>query len=402
MLDCYGWIYNDDMPEVLISCSKLTSLTLNDRLEYDNDENHDIAPILSAVAEYGLQLQELSLTISNSDIDICSPSKTRYDMITIPKRLRSFKLTADNVITDITDPESSICSMFSSPGVDLRILRINIGKENTDMIAKMLQGCYNMEELDLSGLVDMSPVMMKISVSCRQLVELTLGYQGSVDGAAMKALLISCSQLQSLTLFGSLVLEAYENLAFYGGNIHELQLSDSPDSSIEPGSLSFSSNSPLYDPSFKQQRKRHMEYFHCELCDLDVNSSAKLLSCFGLIEELSIRLDSSQLPVDAVQVQEPNEPLYCARQLFIIPSPGISIDSTFLAFMSSCKSLRGLTIQPSRLFFQRKYPVDASTLIKFACEHSERSLPLVSLSYPEQLDLSPLKELLPKLKLIPL
>jgi hypothetical protein len=207
--------------------------------------------------------------------------------MTILKRLLSFEMNTENLISTSADPDSFITSLFSSPGVDLRSLTINTSNENADMIAMMLQGCRNAEKLNLSGRAHISPVISRISAICHQLIDLKLNYDRVVDSPATKTLLKSCCQLQSLTIFANFDVQAYENLALYGGNLLKRRLVGRV--------IYYTPSSPLND-RFKQSRKRAMVSVNFELDDFDVKILAKFLSCFGLIEELSLHLDSLQLP----------------------------------------------------------------------------------------------------------
>jgi hypothetical protein len=391
-LVCQGYWLSYDLLDVTLSCSKLVTLHLH--LESNRFDVNVIAFLIGTIAEYAIQLQELSIKLPNYCIDIQHNTGTRRDLIRILQRISRLELNLNVPLNDTDDPESSICSLFSSPGVQLRSMTINTADENADMIAMMLQGCRNIEKLHLRGGVDISPVMMKISASCRQLVDLRLFCNENcfVDGKAMKSLLQSCHQLESLGLCGPLNAEAYESLAVYGGNLIKIELGRWFVSSVR----SFGASSVLYDPSFKQQRKRTMKSFKSHLHDLDVKSLAAVLSCFGLIECLWIRMAASQLPADLDVDIWDNIPTYHARQVKIFPIRGtyFPLDSVFLAMMNSCRSLRHLSVS--------SVGVDASTLIRFAREHIQRdSSSLISLSYPGTSDISPLKELLPDLRLVP-
>jgi hypothetical protein len=308
---------------------------------------------------------------------------------------------ADDYNNDGTQ-EFSICSLFSSPDVDLRFLNICTEVDTSDMIVKMLHGCRNIEKLVISGYADgISTMMMKISANSHRIVDLLLGYGGLVDGKAMKALLQSCHQLTSLGVTSYLDLQAYENLALYGGNLTKLELGNRF-LEYPRTSLSFSANSPLYDPNFKQQRKHMMSTLECDQCDLHVMSFAKFLSCFELIDELAFRLDSSQLPVDVNIDTNDVVPPYHACRVSISCWWGSSgaLDSVFSAIMSSCQHLRELKIGDDIFSSQRdRSLIEASTLIRVVCECSERNHALVSLSCANVAELSPLRELLPKLKL---
>jgi hypothetical protein len=297
-LNCYGpWILYVQH-ELFMGCRYLTRLSL---CEYGNGyyyRDTRISPLLSALAEHALQLEEFTVRFKYLAISVQKGSLEREDMTRIIKRLRSLDMKIC-ITNDDNDPESSLCTLFSTPGVDLRYLSIRTGYESLDVIALMLQGCRNIEKLELVGKMSISLVMMKISASCHQLVDLTLSYSTEVNGEAIKALLQSCHQLKSLYITCELIdVQAYESLAMYGGNLTRLILQFIHDDTLlEPATLSIGASSPLYDPSFKQQRKCDMACLSCDLCDLDVMSLAKFLSCFERIGDLSIRLTSSQIQV---------------------------------------------------------------------------------------------------------
>jgi hypothetical protein len=398
-LDLQGSLMIHGLHEIMSSCSKLTSLILNGSTHYVLVE--DVTPLISAIGEYGLQLRYLTMAFYS--INIQSGSSVRNNMIRILKRLKYLVLDVVEFVTDNdNDSESSISSLFSSPGVDLRSLKMGTHNQNADMIALLLQGCRNIEKLHLYGGEGISPVLMKISSSCHQLVDLELHYGGLADGPAMKALLQSCPQLRSLDLSATLDVRAYESLALCGGNITKLKLSGNGASSVESGSLSFTSDFPFYETSFKQQRKHSMTLFDFALRDLDVKSLVKFLSCFGLIEELSVRVTPSQLPPDLETGITDDLPVFHGHRVSVRSS--ISnvrrVDSVFLVLMNSCRSMRELYVE-----FIFAYPgsciVEESSLIKVACDCSQRNNPLRSLFYPRsvRLGLSNLQELFPELKI---
>jgi hypothetical protein len=270
------------------------------------------------------------------------------------------------------------------------------------MIATMLQGCRNATKLDLSGNENASLVMMTISIGCPQLLDLTLAYNGIVTGSTIRTLLQSCPQLTSLTLklVAPIDLQAYESLALFGGNLTVLRLHVREGIVIQPGSLSFPADSPLYDPDFKQQRKNSMTSLSYELCDLDAKSLAKFLSFFGLIDQLSISLNSFQLAAGIYVKANDDITMYHAHQVAINApwwSTSGPLDSVFIAIMNSCRSLRHLHMKPQ--IFDNL--IDRATLLVFAHTCMLRNYPLITISYLEGLDMTPFKRLRPKIKLIP-
>jgi hypothetical protein len=94
--------------------------------------------------------------------------------------------------------------------------------EDSDRIAIILQGCRNADRLDLHGFADISLVLTSISDSCRQLVGLTLAY----DGQVTRQLLQSCPLLKTLSLSVVHLLDTqvYEQLVLLGGKLTELVL----------------------------------------------------------------------------------------------------------------------------------------------------------------------------------
>jgi hypothetical protein len=396
-VDCKGRLANHHLHEILVSCGKLVSLKLVDTIYYDytEDGNAPEAPrgmvvtLLSAIAEYGLQLKELSLCFTNAKVDIECDSRTRSDLVTTIARLRHIDLKIGHTGEDsyCVDDESSICTLFSSPIVDIRSLNIRTYYEDPDKIAMMLQGCQNAEKLNLGGYAFISPVIMTVAASCHQLVHLALDYDGSIEGTAMKMLLQSCRQLNSLIVYASLDLQSYEFLGLYGGNLNKIYLCQSlmaDDAYMRGGYLqSFPTNSPLHDPCFKQQRKRPMVTLHCDLCYLDVKSLAAFLSCFGVIDHLFIRLSSSGLGKTDTSI-----PAYHAHHVTIAPYPDAfkRFDSEFIAIMTSCRSLRDLTVEPLKNYYGKiQCFVDVSTLFFFAFEYRKIDNTLVSLSYPSEM-----------------
>jgi hypothetical protein len=171
--------------EVITSCRSLTSLSV-DNFSEEGDEA--VVPLLSAMASHGSQLKELSLHIAVTMIDIRDVS-TRYALSTVIKRLRSLDIGMQRFLSDANDPDTALCSLFCSPGVDLRSLTISTDNEDANLIARMLLGCRSADTLRLRGEANIVKVMMKIADNCRHLVKLSLTYRGSVSDKAMKALL---------------------------------------------------------------------------------------------------------------------------------------------------------------------------------------------------------------------
>jgi hypothetical protein len=330
-LDCRSELIYHGLSNILISCSKIRCLSLDGAPHHDLFD--DIDPILSAIADYGLQVQELLMKFPRTGVDIRSNSSARRDMRSILKRLRSFELEIGFFIIDEgDDPESPICSMFGSSGVDLQHLSFRTYDENAEAIALMLQRCRNIEQLKLRGEKDINPVMMKISANCHQLVDLILDYRGQVEGPAIQNLLQSCQQLKSLTLRAYLNVQAYENLVIYGGNLLKIKLASKDDEVPDSMYLSFPASSPLNNPSFKQIRKFPVTILDFESVALDVKSLVKFLSCFGLIEHLSVRLDSPQLLAELDD--DDNMPIYHAHQVSVKPPQSETSDSFDAAFLA--------------------------------------------------------------------
>jgi hypothetical protein len=382
----------------LTSCRKLTNLSLY--LEDDDSISDQAALIsmMSAIAQLGLQLKDLSIQLGDVEIDI-SDTLTRTSMITTIQRLQKLDIEAILLVRD-NDAETTISSLFSSPGVDLRSLDINTCEENADQIAVILRGCGNAHTLILQGEANLSDVMMKISLSCHQLVDLKVDFYGEVTGEAMRALLQSCRQMKSLSLllWKPFQFQAYEALALHGGNITSLVIRSITIASSTVGA--FIVSSPLYDPGFKQQRKHPMMKFICEAPALDVKSLAKFLSCFGVIGNLAIKLSSSQLPVDFKIGMYDEIPIYHARTLSVSSTSCSKdrVDAVFLAMMTACRSLRTLRVESD---YTGRCAVDAATLLACAFVCKLKMNLLESLACPKNVDqqcISKLKELLPELK----
>jgi hypothetical protein len=184
------------LKDIMASCRSLTKLSLS--LDGNNDfsdEDRTTVPMLLAIAEHGLQLGDFHMNFYQVDIDL-RDELTRYAMASIIKRLRKFQIKVRKFLTNADDPDTSLCSLFSSPGVDLRSLDIRTYDENADQITILLR-CGNAETLTLNGTSNIFEVMVKISFSCRRLVDISLDYVGPINGEAMRVLLQSCLQLRS-------------------------------------------------------------------------------------------------------------------------------------------------------------------------------------------------------------
>jgi hypothetical protein len=138
--------------------------------------------------------------------------------------------------------------------------------------------------------------------------------------------------------------------------------------------------------------------------DLGLNMAnlAEFLSCFGLIDKLTIKLAASPLPADLdVQAYDDEILIFHARNVLIkLPVTGFpQLGSVLLATMSSCRSLRELRIIS---FFSsgNSRHLDTSYLITCAFMCSLKN-PLRYFHYQDVFDLSQLKLMLPKLKLRP-
>jgi hypothetical protein len=370
---------------------------LNEELSDTGDmiDTEHVVQMLMKIAEHCLMLEEFSISLPNDYLDI-SEASTRAAMTTMIKRLQLLEIHATYLI-DEDDPESYVCSLFNSPGIDLRSLDICTSDENVGQIAMVLRGCENASTLNLVGKANISEVMMKISTRCHLLVDLNLNYNESVGGEAVIALLRSCRQLQLLTIRAVLEVQAYEALALYGGCLINLSLHSEPASTV----YCFPADSALYDANFKQQpRKRPLAKLICHAPALDVKSLAKFLSCFGVIDYLSIELYPELLPADFRISMYDEIPVYYARELYVYPVRDIKdqLDMPFLAFMHTCRSLRGLRIMSH---YSTGINLDTSTMITCVYNCVAKKNPLQSLAYPRSRNLSQLKAMLPELKLYP-
>jgi hypothetical protein len=400
-LECHGpWMFQG-LHEVLASCNMITILVLN----YDDDVFYNPTSILSAIAEHGLQLKEWKLKFDKIEIDLRN-SSTRSDLTRTMKRLRSFQFYSRFVFDDV-NLDRSICSMFSSSDVDLRSFSVMTYTDDADRIAMMFQCCRNADRLGLRGSANISQVMMKVSDSCRQLVDLSLAYDGRVDGLAMRSLLQTCPLLKTLAIQASLSLQAFEYLVIYGGNLTELALLSWIVGTSMYGPLaipSFDMSSPLYDINLKQRRKHPMNRLVWRDLFLDVKSVAKFLSFFGVIDDLYLEMGCAQLPTDISAQNNEEIPIIHAHRMYVSVNHSSCVTynfgPAFLMLMNSCRSMRALFIA-SKQNYPNNCFIDASTLIACITMCSRVNL-LTSLSYPEALrgDLSPLVKLTPKLKRI--
>jgi hypothetical protein len=392
-LTCIGRWLCHAMREVM-TLRGLKSIVLHHE-RCKNLPGEEVTPILFMIADHCLQLKEL-IIILGTDIDLRT-LLIRNAMKCIIMRLSKLLIDITSLRTDHENPETSICSLFSSPGVDLRSLEFNTYDENADQIAAILKGCQNANKLKLEGQTSISEVMLKITDSCHQLVDLEIYYHGSVNGEAMLALLKSCHQIRSLMCRTPLEVKAYEALALHGGGLTSLKISScrAPSDIYNVGG--FPVDSHLYDSGFKQERTRCMACLFCHSMPLDVKSLTKFLSCFGVITHLNIDLPSFQQSANFLYSEVS---VYHALNVNIRTPPGVteSLDSVFLAMMSGCRSLKTLSILS---YFPKQCFVDPSTFTTFASMIKARENHLELLTYPKKLDLSQLKQLLPKLKLHP-
>jgi hypothetical protein len=277
------------------------------------------------------------------------------------------------------------------------------------MIAKILKACRNAHDLSLSGNADISQVILKISDHCRQIENLNLFYKGSiVNGPAMRSLLQCCPKLEIFFLYSNLDLLAYESLALYGGSLTSLSLMIPDEEASTNRSTychSFPSNSLIFDPSFKPNRKKMMRSFTTnDSLYLHAKSVAAFLSCFGTIKSLEIDVSHSLSPLTVYE-----EDLYNIR-IFHVEKLTLDIynrvvdetdgrvfdqyDHYFLALMSACRSIKELTLRTDVL-----HP---SSLISLAYMCHHRQQPFSLLAYPQLMRLTPLKHLLPYIRLIAL
>jgi hypothetical protein len=164
--------------------------------------------------------------------------------------------------------------------------------------------------------------------------------------------------------------------------------------------VEFATSSPIYDVSFRQQRKYPMKKMVCDTFDLDVKSWAGFLSCFGVIHHLSISLQSSQLPSDFGVEMYDEIPIYHAREVYVSSPYDVkdNFDAVFLAMISACRSLRKLKIQANSTSSYPNGILNESSLITCVFMCKVRMIPLGLISYP-RVNLSQLKELFPKLKI---
>jgi hypothetical protein len=394
-LDCGGgWMFYG-LKEALMSCSKLKYLSLCGNL---SDNHHGtnrltVSTMLLAIVEHGLQLQDLSLYMGKLDFDL-RKAPIRYSLKRIIQRVRELAISVRCFVTNAHDPETSIGSLFSSPGVDLRSLHINTYDESADQIAMLLQGCRNVSKLFLQGKANISEVLMKISAKCHQLVELSLYYDVSISGKAMLTMLQSCRQLRSLALSKACEIQAYEALAMHGGNLTNLSLYQR----VIPGTIAeFEISSPIYDTDFKQQPQRtHPMALLCAP-GLNVKSLAKFLSSFGVIQKLSLQLHPSQMPSDFEVDMYEDTPIYHAREVIISAGTVDRIDAVFLAMMTACRSLRQLNIHNSL----NSSNIETSSFITCAIICKMKKNPLEWLSYPwiTEIPEATMKQLLPTVKI---
>jgi hypothetical protein len=399
-LECAGyWCFEGLTYQVMDSCRKLQKISLH----YQDADYYDSAEIFSTIANYGSQVKELSMEFGNLEIDI-SDDSIREDLITLIPRLHY--LNFDSILTRETDPDQSISSIFCSPVIKLRFLDINTANDDADQIAMMLQGCADANTLFLRGKANISEVMMKISDSCHNLVDVDLNYpKGTINGEAMRRLLQSNRKIKEFVLLrASIEVKAYEALALYGESITYLRIDCDH---LLSDSQSFAVDSPLYGSDYKSpQRSRLISYLECAGCCLDVKSLAKFYSCFGVIAQLTLVLNSCLLPEGFGVHQHDEIPIYHARQVTISSRSRCNrSDAAFLAMMSACRSMKRLTIEPEILMGWYDNPVDrfwlnGSSLITLAYNCSHRYEPLSALTCPRDHNLkSVLNQLLPNLKL---
>jgi hypothetical protein len=298
-LKCIGKWMVDGLKNVLMSCRNLTYLDIT---------NHHSAlrvgvfnQLMPLIAEFASSLRSLKVAQflaerNLSKLDLRSPIILSA-MKSILCRLHHLGV---GVGVGITAERGDISCMFDpspSSNIDLKSLRLQTDDCNPDMIVKLLRGCRNAHELDLSGKANVSQVMMEIADSCRKLVTLRLIYEGELDGSALKSLLQSCPNIENLTLGASLDVLAYESLGIYAGSVTFLCLGSSSTQastqapSISSDSSSIPSTSPIFDPSFKQiHRRKQMK--HLILCESHYvkieNCFDAFVSCFGKIRHVQI------------------------------------------------------------------------------------------------------------------
>jgi hypothetical protein len=255
------WVI-DGLSDVLKSCRYLTALRIQTALAFNLDGGYD--RILPIVAEHGSRLNRVEFK----------------DHGILNLRLNASKAAMNSIIHQVNHldlglsyeyEKGNISALFEpSSDIHLQYLKIDTHDEDADMIAQILKACHNISTLELRGKIAISPMIKKIPHNCHQLESLELDYEGSVDGLAMRDLLLSCPKLESLDLHSPLDVEAYESLALYGGSLYSFLLEHRRNSSqpaVPINLLSFSSNLLVFDPNFKQKRKQVMKrIFQCSLC----------------------------------------------------------------------------------------------------------------------------------------
>jgi hypothetical protein len=397
------WV-KDGLKDVLRNCSKLCHLDISCSTLLAND----IGPIFpfTAIAEHCSMLTSLKLAHWSSSYKL----DLRVEAIAIALRAIIRRLNILILYLDFDCLPSNISGLFEpSADIDLHKLTIKTYNEDADMIAKILKGCRNANELHFSGEASISPVLMKISDSCHQLVTLALyKYKGVVDGPAIRGLLQSNPQLESLTLDSTLDLLAYESLALYGDSLMDLCLCSS-DSTIKADSngnivQSFLSNSAVFDANSKQTRQKTMKTFRYEMSSfLSIESLAAFLSCFGMIKSLEIDLSYSLAPTYITGISNTdlcNFPIFHVENLILTIDDQAeegeegfsdSYDRMFLELMAACRSLKTLFLKTNVL--------QASSLIILAYMCHHRQEPLSMINCPKSLNLQELQHLMPSIRL---
>jgi hypothetical protein len=222
-LNCVAPWAVERIRDILVSCKSLTELSVLFPIEYEPIEGM-VEQVVVDIAQHGQRLKSVSMCMSYTPkkLDLRLPT-TKTALKTIIRRVKYLDLKINAELGDITSLFEASTGLGSS-AIDLQRLKIQTNDDDVDMIAKVLKACPDVEKLHLEGNANISKLLMTVSESCHQLVNLNLKYLGRINGSVMRSFLQSLPQLHDFTLRSSLDLLAYESLALYGNNLTCLSL----------------------------------------------------------------------------------------------------------------------------------------------------------------------------------
>jgi hypothetical protein len=390
------WIY-PAAQEIFTHCTKLEDMDIS--LPDFNSLEHPskFGDLIETMARDAVNIKKLAVDVNGYDRDILQNPSVYTSFAKIVNRLRHFSYQTWS-LDEADHACTNIYSLFGDQtNKHLESLHISTDRNDAEMISIMLQRCPNLRKLTCEGYADMS-LVMKLTASCHELLDLTLSYVGQLDGAAMKCLLNSCPMLEILDLSAVYRMDAYESLALHGNNLVELCLFSRQPIVRQP--RSFADESSLFDQTKIPTRRKLMKAIEIGTNDLDAKSLALFLSFFGRIRQLKLNIISTMMD-ETSDLHNFGIPSFTAEYISCsFPSFGdetAPCDRAFFSIMGACRDMTILELVRS------EKQVNGGTLAMFVYKYivvEGRKLRALKYSGSSRIDLSALRMLLPQLKLV--